>query len=518
MRTWLGILAFLLSQTGCNSSQSGQGCGTSAACAPGHVCVEGQCAQVCSVQSDCANNKLCLDGLCTAPTGGEKPQIGEISGNDPAKPGKIKDGIVVTGGLLADASFELAEPSSKQAFALSVRKSGDKQIELVLPTDIESGSYELVATNAAGSASATVQLTLPEVSGEQIITKINETDPPQKVELEHLANVQRRIGGSCESGQAMQSVDSDGQVQCTEFLTTNGNIISQDIEIDGSLGTDGLNVGGSIAASGDGAQLSIARPDGNYRFGVGGGYAYDLENQNVARPDPPEHCACDKNYSIRDCGDYDSQTVDHQIVEPKQHDTGQCYDHRDGGAARFVQKLQPDAAALTVTNTGEVGIGTNSPTQPLDVRGDVRLGGRKMLARGSIDIPFENTDAHVLFTDERLMEPGSSRSDPELVAKVAVYTNNRFTSYYQEFLLTGRLQGASKSDWSIQPLSARLESFGWAGKRIKFDWDVKAAGRRPDAPRRVLIELSNWFATEYNEEPAEAANNYTLYYTVDRLL
>lgn len=83
-------------------------------------------------------------------TGGTLPSISSIAGNDPSDAGRIVDGLTVSGSLLADVSFSLRSAADGSDVLLSVRSQSDTAAEVVLPVDVRSGDYTLVASNAAG--------------------------------------------------------------------------------------------------------------------------------------------------------------------------------------------------------------------------------------------------------------------------------------------------------------------------------------------------------------------------------
>jgi hypothetical protein len=94
-------------------------------------------------------------------------------------PTQITDGFVVTGARLADAEFELA--GDGWAVPLTAKSRSDTAAEVVwsqatiaaLPAGTNKGSYELVATNHAGSALTGVSLLLPDYSGDDLVSRIN---------------------------------------------------------------------------------------------------------------------------------------------------------------------------------------------------------------------------------------------------------------------------------------------------------------------------------------------------------
>ncbi len=157
--------AFACGAAGCSKTSS-------QTCPAGQAETDGSCRCLCENHSDCAacGGGLACDarGVCLPGTG---PVITAVTGNDPSDPGRVLDGLIVVGTLLAQASFELR--AGAQVLPLTPRSGSDSGAELILPQDIRSGSYTLVATNQAGSAQVPVSLVLPELDGQTLLARIN---------------------------------------------------------------------------------------------------------------------------------------------------------------------------------------------------------------------------------------------------------------------------------------------------------------------------------------------------------
>ena len=161
---------------------NGGGCTSSADCPGGSICTNNVCEQLCTSQAHCPTGQVCgQDGRCVDPTG---PQILGIVGNDPADGTRIVDGVVVSGVNLTAAAFELQQNGVGPT--LTARSVSATTAELVLPVDVLSGDYMLVATNSAGSAQAPVTLTLPELNGSELVTRLNDPATTGVLRIERL--------------------------------------------------------------------------------------------------------------------------------------------------------------------------------------------------------------------------------------------------------------------------------------------------------------------------------------------
>jgi hypothetical protein len=172
-RRALGTLTLAVSVvlSACSGSKS-SGCKGTSDCPPGFVCEPtGNCAKLCLVQSDCTGGQRCLNSKCSTPAPGTLPVIASVLGNDPSDNQRVRDGIVVMGETLANAAFEIRTDSGAQA--LDAASQSDTQVELKLPLDVRSGAYTLVATNAAGETQQPIVLQLPELSGDEILSRLN---------------------------------------------------------------------------------------------------------------------------------------------------------------------------------------------------------------------------------------------------------------------------------------------------------------------------------------------------------
>jgi Cys-rich repeat protein len=153
---------------------AGVECTQNSDCAAGAICIDTDCRLVCDLQSDCPAGQVCdVRGACMPGEVGVGPDIQSIEGNAPADPTSVLDGLVVNGTLLANAAFELRHNGSAFAAGLGPRSLSDTRAELVLPHDVPDGEFTLVATNRAGSDQATVQLTLPTLTADMLVDRIN---------------------------------------------------------------------------------------------------------------------------------------------------------------------------------------------------------------------------------------------------------------------------------------------------------------------------------------------------------
>jgi hypothetical protein len=138
---------------------------------------------MCSLQVECGSGMYCSqDGLCVVEeAGGDGPVILSVSGNDPSDPTHVLDGLVITGERLANAALEVRGDEAQ--FGLSIRSATDQRIEASFPPNILNGLYSLVAVNGAGEDQAPVELTLPWLTGDQLVARINESEPSTRFEL-----------------------------------------------------------------------------------------------------------------------------------------------------------------------------------------------------------------------------------------------------------------------------------------------------------------------------------------------
>lgn len=73
------------------------------------------------------------------------------------------------------------EGGDKGQFGLNVRAASDQRVEASFPPHILDGRYTLVAVNGAGQDQAYVELDLPWLTPEQLITRINENESDTKL-------------------------------------------------------------------------------------------------------------------------------------------------------------------------------------------------------------------------------------------------------------------------------------------------------------------------------------------------
>lgn len=172
-RLLLGGLACCCALVGCRGGDNPEaGCSSNAECDPGYICDGGDCFKICLTQGECPQGEICSAiGVCVEPAEGDLPHIDGVVGNDPTDTGRIIDGLIVSGRNLTDSVFELDDGTA--AVPLVVRSQSGTSAEVVLPVDVFSGSYTLVATNQAGSNQAIVQLELPQITGQMMLDRIN---------------------------------------------------------------------------------------------------------------------------------------------------------------------------------------------------------------------------------------------------------------------------------------------------------------------------------------------------------
>jgi len=155
-------------------------CETNTDCSGGMICVSGACIELCTTNDHCPAGQICnASGTCEVATA--LPRIDNVLGNGPND--VIADGMVVVGVNLADATFTLAGLGGD--VPITVRSQAAAQAELVFPADVRSGDYTLTATNGAGSADQTIALTLPELTGDILLNRIN-TDATGTVAMARL--------------------------------------------------------------------------------------------------------------------------------------------------------------------------------------------------------------------------------------------------------------------------------------------------------------------------------------------
>lgn len=172
----IALVATLAALPACfaiDDPNDGAECLKAAHCEAGETCVGGKCVIVCDLQMDCAEGRYCSpSGLCVpVDTTGTPPLLTAVRGNDAASESRIRDGLIVSGDNLVLAAFELRK--NGKSYSLATRERSNTRVEVTFPLDIRSGEYLLLATNASGEASTGLALTLPEVTPELVLTKLN---------------------------------------------------------------------------------------------------------------------------------------------------------------------------------------------------------------------------------------------------------------------------------------------------------------------------------------------------------
>lgn len=376
------------------ASRNDGGCETNNDCEPGFVCATGTCIRLCTVQSDCAEGKLCVEQTCVAPVEGALPDVQRVAGNGVADGARVVDGVVIRGTTLGNATFELR--GQDRDVPLRIRRQSDTEVEAVFPADVRSGQYALVATNAAGSDEASVELLLPELRGDAIIQKINAPETNGRIDVAKVSGAQARVDGACNDEQSISAINADGTVACED------DSVLAETDVEGLIAND-LNTGAlPYATENRLGDTSIFFDDAENRVGigtskpakklhVGAGYSYELDSIGTLSNMQGQRCPCDDEASPSsvDCADegFTSET-----------DSGAyCYDARAGEAAQFVRS---PFRGLTVSEQGHVGASVENPTAALSVGGNVvhRHGGEMAVIRKLIvkdDLP-NNEETPVL--------------------------------------------------------------------------------------------------------------------------
>ncbi|MCK5687688.1 hypothetical protein KAI87_00390, partial [Myxococcota bacterium] len=226
--TLIFSIGLIFSACSSNTGGSSAECTSNSDCDGGWVCESNECIQLCAIQSDCNDGHICgTEGFCIPQSESDAlPLITSVTGNGQGDGTIIKDGMLIAGENLVDASFELRDASG--AIALSVRSQDATGAELVFPSDIVSGAYTLVATNTAGSDQESVQLTLPELGGDELLRRVNE-DATGKLVLDRLptgtGTGQIALGDHAHDADYAPSIVGDSESKaaydCTHILATN---------------------------------------------------------------------------------------------------------------------------------------------------------------------------------------------------------------------------------------------------------------------------------------------------------
>ncbi|MDP7039819.1 MAG: hypothetical protein QGI45_11715 [Myxococcota bacterium] len=139
-------------------------------CHAGDVCLHGTCRQLCAIAEDCQGNLSCVDTVCVH---AEKsmPRVTRVLGDSSADETQTQGSIVIEGAHLADATFVLQADS--HGFGLDVISQTSTQAHLLLPADVRSGQYLLMVSNEAGTIQEDFSLNLPELSGDELLDRVN---------------------------------------------------------------------------------------------------------------------------------------------------------------------------------------------------------------------------------------------------------------------------------------------------------------------------------------------------------
>ena len=207
--TMLGVWLTVLS--GIAACHGKQECERTADCKSGYACIDKTCRMPCLVQGNCADTQVCRAGFCAPRAGSALPEITAVTGNQVDNPQRVADGLLVSGSLLGNATFELR--SDAQAVPLTLRSQSENSAEAVLPTDVRQGLHTLAATNAAGTTEVSVTLELPDLSGDLLVARINAQTTtkltPGVMPDEILARLAALEDKSCPAGYAHDTTRAD---------------------------------------------------------------------------------------------------------------------------------------------------------------------------------------------------------------------------------------------------------------------------------------------------------------------
>lgn len=374
--TGLFVFGLVAAASACApSAKEQQGCQTRADCDAGYVCEQSQCIKLCLTQAGCGDGLICtIDGVCRIPQEGDPPTIESIVGNAPDNTARIKNGISVTGTGFAEAVFELRDESG--AIPLTVESQSSQTAELLFPADVHAGTYSLVATNQAGSGESGVTLTLPDITGQMVIDKINAPETSGTIKASRLP-----------VGDEAETVAPGDHLHDERYLKPE-DATSQFLDATGTENMEGnLEVTGTVG---------IQRSAPNHPLEVGGdGYTYVKTSASSAQNTP--RCDCDNSEKEADCGAPEDVQ---EIYEFSEHDGGICFDHWDienvTGATKFEEQPgEPPLPGLVVTDTGNLGIGIE-PSSRLSVYtpgasgSQIDIGGHTLTLRGVNDTSAYN--------------------------------------------------------------------------------------------------------------------------------
>ena len=210
----------------------GSACTTTGQCAGGLVCQASVCAKLCTTRADCPVDEICRpEGICGAPEIGSLPTLDLIIGNDPVDSNTVRNGLIINGTFLADASFELLD-GTNSPIAIVVANQTDTSADIYLPADVADGAYTLVALNVAGETQANVTLTLPTLTGDMIVDKLND------VATTGVLGTARLPMGGTGTAQVAWADHSHVHGHPVEDLTGETLIVGTAIGIHGTPGTD----------------------------------------------------------------------------------------------------------------------------------------------------------------------------------------------------------------------------------------------------------------------------------------
>lgn len=163
------ITVTLAAATACFGTSPEPACTDSLQCKSGSACQNGTCQQLCDRDTDCSAAR-CIHGLCS-PT--QLPQVSRYVLEASAG----AHDLVTEGNGLSQTPFTLRDAQGTAPTSAFPAQSATRA-PLMLPPDMApdmaSGAYTLTAVNHAGTGSKAVTLTLPELSGDEIITRINQ--------------------------------------------------------------------------------------------------------------------------------------------------------------------------------------------------------------------------------------------------------------------------------------------------------------------------------------------------------
>ncbi len=377
--------------TGDNACQSND------ECASGEVCASGECFNLCTGNDECDGGQVCgPSGVCGTVAGGVLPEINDVVGNSSEDTGIIVDGMMILGRGLGDITVSFV--SIEETIELDIRSQAADSVEVIFPADVVSGDYTLVATNSAGADQQSITLTLPELSGAELVSRINAEDTAQIDTARIAAGFQLRVNGSCPAGESIRAVAADGTVTCQ---SVNADLSLRDGSI--PMADGGVLVDSAITQTIDGfVGVGVTAPTAPFQV-TSSGFSYINVDTPTSNTEP--RCDCDVDPEAADCNVSGFST--------RRFVSDTCYDWwstvESSGSAAETMYATNDRPDLNIATSGYVGIGTAEPEAKLHVVGDLLVDGDIRTTGGS------GARAILEFTTDRTDNP-SDNSVPEYIA------------------------------------------------------------------------------------------------------